>query len=139
MQRGQSLRLLAMAVAALAAALLLGSCQRSASAGGAPGSKSPPAQAKRITFVELGSVNCIPCKAMQPILEKVRQEFASQVEVVFHDVWTSEGKPFAESFRIRVIPTQVFLDREGREYYRHEGFLPVEEVLAALERGGLKR
>ncbi len=92
MQRGQSLRLLAMAVAALAVALLLGSCQRSTSAGGAPGSKSPPAQAKRITFVELGSVNCIPCKAMQPILEKVRQEFASQVEVVFHDVWTSEGK-----------------------------------------------
>jgi thioredoxin 1 len=139
MHRSQSLRHGAAAVAALAMALLLGSCQRSASTGSVPGSKGPPAQTTRITFVELGSDSCIPCKAMQPILERIRQEYPQQVAVVFHDVWTPQGKPFASTFRIRVIPTQVFLDAGGREYFRHEGFLPYEEVLAALERGGLAR
>jgi thioredoxin 1 len=120
-------------------ALLLASCQRSAPAGEPRSSEGRAGQVKRITFVELGSVSCIPCKAMQPIMEKLRQEYADEVEVVFHDVWTSEGKPYADSFRIRVIPTQVFLDREGKEYYRHEGYLPLEDVLAALRRGGLRR
>lgn len=128
-----------MVAAVLAALLLLGSCTRSASAEGSAGARTASSGSKRLTFIELGSVNCIPCKAMQPILEQIRQKYPDTVEVVFHDVWTKEGEPFARSFRIRVIPTQVFLDREGKEYYRHEGYLPLEEVLAALERGGLKK
>ena len=123
----------------LAVLLLLASCTRSTSAEGSTGSRNVSAGQKRITFIELGSVNCIPCKAMQPILEELRQKYPDTVEVVFHDVWTKEGEPYARSFRIRVIPTQVFLDREGKEYYRHEGYLPFEEVLTALERAGLKR
>lgn len=119
--------------------LLLASCGRSPSQDQAVGSKAGPQAQKRVTFIELGSVNCIPCKAMQPILEEVRQKYPDSVEVVFHDVWTKEGEPHGRSFRIRVIPTQVFLDREGKEYYRHEGYLPLEEVLTALEQGGLKR
>lgn len=138
MHRG-SRTLLVAAVAAVTVALLLGSCERSQPAPRRPGAGSSPALTGRITFVELGSDRCVPCKAMQPVLERIRQEFPQQVEVVFHDVWTPQGKPFAESFRVRVIPTQVFLDAEGREYLRHEGFLPYEEVLAALERGGLAR
>jgi len=124
---------------ALAVLLLLTSCSRSTSQDRPVSSKDASAGQKRVTFIELGSVNCIPCKAMQPILEELRKKYPDTVEVVFHDVWTKEGEPFARSFRIRVIPTQVFLDREGKEYYRHEGYLPLEEVLTALERGGLKR
>lgn len=123
----------------LAALILLASCGRSPSQGQQVGAKDSSAGRQRITFIELGSVNCIPCKAMQPILEEIRQKHGGSVEVVFHDVWTKEGEPFARSFRIRVIPTQVFLDRQGKEYYRHEGYLPLEEVLTALEQGGLKR
>ena len=41
-----------------------------------------------VTFVEIGSVNCIPCRAMQPIMKAVEEEFGEQVNVVFHDVWT---------------------------------------------------
>ena len=124
---------------ALAVLLLLTSCSRSTSQDRPVSSKDASAGQKRVTFIELGSVNCIPCKAMQPILEELRKKYPDTVEVVFHDVWTKEGEPFARSFRIRVIPTQIFLDREGKEYYRHEGYLPLEEVLTALERAGLKK
>ena len=41
-----------------------------------------------VTFIELGSVNCVPCKAMQPIMEEVRRKYGARVSVVFHDVWT---------------------------------------------------
>lgn len=91
-----------------------------------------------VTFIELGSVNCVPCRAMQPIMEEVRNRYGSQVKVVFYDVWTKEGQPFGQKYRIRVIPTQVFLDREGKEYFRHEGFFPAEELLKVLEQGGVR-
>ncbi len=91
-----------------------------------------------VTFIELGSVNCIPCKAMQPVMESIRKKFPGQVSVLFYDVWTKEGQPYGQTFRIRVIPTQVFLDKDGKEYYRHEGFFPEEELLKILAKGGVK-
>jgi thioredoxin 1 len=92
-----------------------------------------------VTFVELGSVRCIPCKRMQPIMKEIEEEYAGTVKVVFHDVWTPEGKPFAQQFRIRVIPTQVFLDKDGVEYFRHEGYFPKEKLVEVLGRKGVKR
>jgi thioredoxin 1 len=91
-----------------------------------------------VTFVELGSVRCIPCKLMQPIMKDIEKDYAGQVQVVFHDVWTPEGEPFAARFKIRVIPTQVFLDKDGREYFRHEGFFPKDELVKVLEQKGVK-
>lgn len=91
-----------------------------------------------VTFVELGSVRCIPCKMMQPIMREIEKEYAGQVKVVFHDVWTPEGEPLAASFKIRVIPTQVFLDAEGKEYFRHEGFFPKDELVKVLRQKGVK-
>jgi thioredoxin 1 len=91
-----------------------------------------------VTFVELGSVRCVPCKMMQPIMKEIEKEFAGQVKVVFHDVWTAEGEPFATSFKIRVIPTQVFLDKDGKEYFRHEGFFPKEDLIGILKQKGVK-
>ena len=91
-----------------------------------------------VTFVEIGSVNCIPCRAMQPIMKAVEEEFGAQVKIEFHDVWTPKGKADAAKYNIRVIPTQVFLDKDGKEYFRHEGYYPKESVVHVLKMGGVK-
>lgn len=91
----------------------------------------------KVTFVELGSVNCIPCRMMQPVMKAIEEEFGDQVEIVFHDVWKDRAP--AEKYRIRVIPTQVFLDEKGEEFYRHEGFLPKEEIEKLLIDRGLTK
>jgi thioredoxin 1 len=92
---------------------------------------------KKVTFVELGSVKCIPCKMMQPIMKEIEKEYGREVEVMFHDVWTDEGKPFAEKYGIRVIPTQVFLDKDGKEFFRHEGYYPKDEIVKVLKTKGV--
>ncbi len=91
----------------------------------------------KVTFVEIGSVNCIPCKMMQPIMSSVEEEYRGQVKVVFYDVWTPEGRPYGMKYGIRVIPTQVFLDKDGKEYYRHEGFFPKEDLVKILKMKGI--
>lgn len=92
----------------------------------------------KVTFIELGSVRCIPCQQMQPIMKSIEEKYAGQVRVVFYDVWTPEGRPYADQYNIQAIPTQVFLDEMGEEYYRHQGFFPDEELIKVLNQKGVK-
>lgn len=90
----------------------------------------------KITFVELGSVNCIPCRQMQPVMKSIEEKFGEQVKVVFHDVW--KDKAPAQKYGIQLIPTQVFLDENGKEFYRHEGFYAEDEIIKLFETKNVK-
>ena len=139
-------RIVRQRIAGLASALAilltlsLGGCARSREASStSPGASDTPRGGVKVTFIELGSVNCVPCKMMQPIMREVEAAFPKDVEVVFHDVWTEKGKPYATQFKIKVIPTQVFLDAKGREFFRHEGFFPRDDLVRLLKEHGAER
>ena len=89
----------------------------------------------KIEFVELGSVKCIPCKKMQPIMRSVEKKYGGQVKVTFYDVWVDDAP--AKKFGIELIPTQVFLDAKGNEIMRHQGFFAEEEIDKFLQSQGL--
>ncbi|MGQ9644037.1 MAG: thioredoxin family protein [Ignavibacterium sp.] len=92
----------------------------------------------KVTFIELGSVNCIPCKQMQPIMRSIERKYGEQVKVIFYDVWTEAQRPYAEKYGIQLIPTQIFLDEKGVEFHRHEGFYPEAEIDKILQSKGLE-
>ena len=77
-------------------------------------------------MVDIGADKCIPCKKMAPILVELRADYAGLVTVDFIDVWkdSDAGKPY----KIRLIPTQVFFDRDGKEVFRHEGFFARADI-----------
>jgi thioredoxin 1 len=86
-----------------------------------------------VTMVDLGAKACIPCKMMIPVMEWAQKEYAGKAAVVFIDVW--ENPEQRQLFGVRVIPTQIFYDRNGNEVSRHEGFLdrkPLAETLDKL-------
>lgn len=93
---------------------------------------------KKITFLEIGSVNCIPCKMMQPVIKAIEDEYRGRVTVVFYDVMTPEGRSRAMSYGVRAIPTQVFLDANGKEFFRHVGYFPKEEIVKVLKTQGVE-
>jgi len=92
----------------------------------------------KVTFIELGSVRCIPCQQMQSVMKSIEAKYGKEVKVDFHDVWTDAGKPYGLKYGIEAIPTQVFLDENGKEYYRHVGFFPEEELVKVLQKKGVK-
>jgi thioredoxin 1 len=92
----------------------------------------------KVTFIELGSVRCIPCQQMQPVMKSIEAKYGKEVKVDFHNVWTDAGKPYGVKYSIDAIPTQVFLDETGKEYYRHVGFFPEEELVKVLQQKGVK-
>ena len=89
-----------------------------------------------VTMIDLGAKKCIPCKMMAPILEKLKKQYVGKAAVVFLDVW-EDPKP-AHRFGIRGIPTQIFFDKDGREVFRHLGFLGEEEIVRRLKDMGVK-
>ena len=74
-----------------------------------------------VTLVDLGATECIPCKMMAPILRDLAREYEGKAAVIFIDVWKNPAP--ARQTGIRVIPTQIFYDKQGKEVGRHEGFL----------------
>ncbi len=92
--------------------------------------------AYKVTFIELGADRCIPCKKMQPIMKEIAAEFAEDVQVIFYDVW-KDPEP-GRKYGIQLIPTQVFLDAQGKEFFRHTGFFPKEELAEVLIKQGAR-
>ena len=48
-------------------------------------------------------------------------------------VYADKEKPLFQQYQIMLIPTQVFLNAEGKEVDRHVGALTKEQVLAKLK------
>ena len=90
-----------------------------------------------ITLVDLGAHKCIPCKMMAPILKKMTAEYAGRAAVIFIDVWKDKSQ--GEKFKISTIPTQIFFDAQGKEVYRHQGFLSEEAIVGQLTKMGVKQ
>jgi thioredoxin 1 len=98
----------------------------------------PTAKKPVVTFIELGSVKCIPCRMMQPVMKAIEQKYEAQIKVIFYDVWKDDQRSYAKQYGIRLIPTQVFLDEDGKEIMRHEGYFPEKDIDKFLQSKGLK-
>ncbi len=79
-------------------------------------------------LVELDAVDCAPCKAMQSVLAGLQRECAGRLAIEVVDV--RAHRDIEAAYRVRFSPTQVFTDSSGAELFRHEGFMPREDILA---------
>jgi len=90
---------------------------------------------KKVVMLELGSVGCIPCEQMRPVMSKLSSTYKGKLEVIFVDV--RKDAESARRFRVFGIPTQVFLDRNGKEFHRHVGYYAYEAIVPVLTKAGI--
>lgn len=104
-----------------------------------PAKPAKPAQAAKPKvlprLVDLGAKSCIPCKMMAGVLDELTQEYGGRLEVVFYDVY--DNPQSGRDYGVRAIPTQVFFDTQGKEFFRHEGFMPKADILAKFKEHGI--
>lgn len=98
-------------------------------------SSAPTVAAKLPRLLDLGADKCIPCKMMVPILAELKREYAGRFEVEFIDVWKNPDA--GQRYGIQMIPTQIFYDAEGKERFRHVGFIGKEDILAKFRELGV--
>lgn len=61
-------------------------------------------------------------------MDEIKREYRNRVKVVFVNVSQKDNKELVDYFGIVTIPTQVLLNKEGKEYSRHNGYLSAEEL-----------
>jgi thioredoxin 1 len=99
--------------------------------------QAPVTSAARMPrLVDLGRGTCIPCKQMAPILKELTDEYKGRAIVEVIDL--RERPEAAREYKIKLIPTQVFYDKSGAEVWRHEGFLPKDQIVAKFQELGVK-
>jgi thioredoxin 1 len=103
--------------------------------GGSEAKATPGTSAKLPRMVDLGAGKCIPCKAMAPILEGLKKEYAGRMDVEFIDVWKNPNA--GKAYSIEMIPTQIFFDATGKELFRHVGFYGKEDILGKWKELGV--
>ena len=87
-------------------------------------------------LLDLGSSTCIPCREMVPILDEVKKMYSGKAVVKVMDVY--DNPEVANKYGIRVVPTQIFLDKDGKEVSRHEGFFSTEEIVKVFRDMGVE-
>ena len=87
-------------------------------------------------LIDLGRGTCKACKMMLPILEELKEEYKGRAIIKIIDI-RYDPEP-AKLYKIRLIPTQIFFDAEGREIFRHEGFMDKASIKQKLQEIGVK-
>lgn len=77
---------------------------------------------------------CPPCKEQAPIVEELAQEYKGRIEIVSID--TDRNPALAEKFKIKAIPTLVFLDANQRELSRNVGLMTKDKIVARFREHG---
>ncbi len=90
-----------------------------------------------VTLIDLGADQCVPCKMMAPILSKLQKDYKDKAAIVVIDVYRYNDQ--VQRFGIRAIPTQIFFDPNGKEVYRHTGFMSEKAIVEQLTKMGVKR
>lgn len=88
------------------------------------------------TLVDFGADGCRPCDMLAPIIDALRKEYAGKLNVLF--VHVRKEQILAARYGVQVIPVQVFYDKDGKEVFRHLGFLPKDQIAAKLNEMGVK-
>ena len=113
----------------------------------APAAKDAPAKVSDVgtdpgpalpRVLDLGRGTCVPCRRMAPILEALAEVYEGRAVIEVVDIGKPRGKKLAETYGVRLIPTQIFLDADGDEVWRHEGFLPREGIVRKLTEMGVE-
>lgn len=87
-------------------------------------------------LLDFGADWCEPCKRQKPILLDLKKEYEEKVDIQIIDV--DEERERATEYKIKLIPTQIFIDQKGNQIYRHEGLLEKTKILEKFREMGIE-
>ena len=82
----------------------------------------------QVTFLEIGAKGCSACRKMEKVMEEITDKYPQKVNTVFLNILKPENQNLMKYFGVVEIPTQILLNREGKEVFRHSGYIPVKEL-----------
>lgn len=86
----------------------------------------------KVTLIEIMSNSCEPCiTEYKAMIEELKNEFKNQVKFLIYDTSTEQGAEMAHKYDVIKLPTFIFLDENGVEYFRLKDII-IKDAMAAL-------
>jgi len=82
------------------------------------------------TMLEFGSTSCYSCVQMGKLLHKVKSKYKKN-SIYFIDIY--KDQKIARKYKIRMIPTQVYLDENGVIIDKHVGAIKEDDLVEKLK------
>lgn len=73
---------------------------------------------------------CPICRASEIVIMAVKDQYPGVFEV--RKLYIDEEQSWFRRYKVALVPTQVFLNPEGEEVYRHEGVFKKEDLIKKL-------
>lgn len=89
-----------------------------------------------VTMIDLGAKECVPCKLMSPILEKLKKEYDGRAVIIFLDV--KKDPSLIKRYGVSAMPTQIFFDKDGKGVLRHRGFMSEKAIVEQFQKMGVE-
>ncbi|MGZ2370350.1 thioredoxin family protein [Ancylomarina sp. YFZ004] len=86
-----------------------------------------------VTFLEFGAKGCSACRKIEVVTEDIRSDYSEKINVVFLNILEPESQILMEYYGIAVIPTQVLLNKKGKEFFRHSGYISTKELIKSIQ------
>ncbi|MDD5382163.1 MAG: thioredoxin family protein [Candidatus Margulisbacteria bacterium] len=80
--------------------------------------------------VKLGADQCLPCRAMKPVLKELAAEQKGKIIVLDLDI--NENRELAREFKVTLIPTVIFYDKHGEPKAKSTGYMSKDELLKKI-------
>lgn len=88
----------------------------------------------RPMLVDFGANSCMPCRQIRPILKEIEKEYTGKAQVLIMDVY--QHQDLAKEYRVSLIPTLIFFDKGGKEFFRHVGAWDKDSIVGKLKEAG---
>ena len=86
-----------------------------------------------LTLVDFYATWCGPCKAMDPIIDRLSAKLNKRATIIRIDIDRKEHREIVARYNIVAVPTFV-LFRDGEIVWRESGVMPIERIENAIRR-----
>lgn len=86
------------------------------------------------TMVQFGKTECIWCEHMAPYFKEIKEKYP---KTPIYYVNTDRDILGGINMNIRVLPASIFLDENGKEIGRHEGYILPDQIMELLIKYGV--
>ena len=88
-------------------------------------------QANKLVLVDFHAVWCAPCKAMNPVIDKVSADFKGKAKVEKVDV--ENNKLITTAYQVQTVPGFV-LFKEGKKVWSHTGIISYNDLAVVIRK-----
>jgi thioredoxin 1 len=88
------------------------------------------------TLAVFSAKSCCGPDKMLPVIGTVRGKYNEKINIVY--IEPQQEQILSARYGIRSIPSQVFFDGKGKEFYRHSGFFSEKDITDKLSEMGIK-